>query len=298
MLILAQGIATSTEDFFSADVSSKASSLVRRQRDQSKGQAELAVDSRARLNGVSTLLQKETWKPDTCSDFSKEKLSGQRSDLSVKDLFCAEAHFTTPNGEHDYKDVGGDRMSENKHNYAPSYAKHITSLLKSGGTLNNLVIAEVGILTGSGLAMWQHLFPESRIFGFDENITNYNDNLAHLKTLGMQDSVVTVTKMNQMHNNTQLLSKIGFGSKFRPAIIADDGYHVPEAGNNTFLTLQPFLADRFVYFIEDIPQETLLSGAWGSVRTSILKACPACKFSMECPVISVGGECIAVITRL
>lgn len=235
---------------------------------------------------------------DECPQFSKQGQMLKRTSLSVQDLVCTESHFAHKKGESAAGHVGGDRMNATKHNYAPSYAKHITSLLTSGSTPSDITIVEVGILTGSGLAMWQHLFPESSIFGFDLNTDAYSQNLDHLKSLGMQDSSVSVVQMNQMFNNTQMLLDMGFGDKFHPVIMVDDGYHVPAAGEKTFLTFQPFLADSFAYFIEDVTKESIEAGEWVDVKTNILKACPSCNFAIECPPVSHKPECLAVITKL
>jgi len=213
-----------------------------------------------------------------------------RAGITVEALVDAEAVFTSTTVESDHGNVGGDRMSAKHHNYAPIYAKYMTSVLRSEP---KPTLAEVGILTGTGLAMWSRLFPESPIFGFDLNTSSYHSNVDHLRSLGFNDKHVQVTQMDQMQSNQQLLQSI-FGN-LRPHIVIDDGYHIPESGKRTFLSMRPVLAERFVYFIEDVTKKTIDAGEWEAVKSEVLKACPECVFAMECPQTSEKEECVAVI---
>jgi hypothetical protein len=67
------------------------------------------------------------------------------------------------------KIMGGDRMA-GMHQYAEHYAKELTRLLgrKPDG---DLVIAEVGILKGTGLAVWCDLFPKAIVLGLDIDLS-------------------------------------------------------------------------------------------------------------------------------
>lgn len=185
-------------------------------------------------------------------------------------------------------------MPASRHNYAPIYSKYFSSVFKDGLPATP-VIAEVGILTGSGLAMWSHLFPGSRIFGFDLNVTSYRKNKKHLKSLGFKPKHVRVTQMDQMVENGMLLAK-KFGS-LRPSIVVDDGYHIPEAGKRTFLSMEPFLEDSFVYFIEDVVKKDIVDGRWAPVKDEVLKKCINCAFDFECPETSDKNECVVVVSR-
>lgn len=216
--------------------------------------------------------------------------------LPEESLAGAEAAFAHGQGEAAHGDVGGDRMQRQRHNYAPTYSKYITAMERQQVPVPAVV--EVGILTGSGLAMWQTLFPKSHIYGFDIDTTAYKSNLPRLVSLGMQADRVAVSEMDQEADNTAMLKTI-FGSTVRPAIIVDDGYHSGNAGKVTFSSLKPFLADRFVYFIEDILHEKIDGTEWKETKDAIMEECVGCHFSFECPTqIGSKDECMAVITNI
>lgn len=221
-----------------------------------------------------------------------------RTHITSQALVDAEQCFAGTKGEADHGNVGGDRMSRSRHNYAPIYQKYLSLWLTGDPAAQPPVIAEVGILTGTGLAMWSKLFPESRVFGFDRNTTSYFRNVEHLQSLGFQQGHVNVTRMDQMQppNENRALLASAFGA-LRPAIVVDDGYHIPEAGQKTFLSMRPFLAERFVYFIEDVRDRDVSAGAWDAVKDKVLKDCTGCDFKVECPEKSEKGECVAVVSR-
>ena len=79
--------------------------------------------------------------------------------IGEHDLRAAEAKFTHGKGETHHGDQGGDRMRFN--GYAPIYEKYLPTVLG----VADPGIAEVGILAGTGLAMWTELFPNSKVFG-------------------------------------------------------------------------------------------------------------------------------------
>ncbi|CAJ1428289.1 unnamed protein product [Effrenium voratum] len=184
-----------------------------------------------------------------------------RTSLDTQELVEAEAQFT--HGEREHGNVGGDRMQAAQHNYAPIYAKHITELLKTG--ISTPTIAETGILTGTGLAMWTKLFPKSQVYGFDLNTTSYLSNREKMRELGFKDDRVVVTQMDQMAEtakNQELLRSV---LRSPPSIAIDDGYHIPQAGELTFLSFKPFLNEKFVYFIEDVLVQDIDAGRWKPV---------------------------------
>eukprot|EP00747_Dinoflagellata_sp_TGD_P079792 gnl/TRDRNA2_/TRDRNA2_160642_c0_seq2.p1 gnl/TRDRNA2_/TRDRNA2_160642_c0~~gnl/TRDRNA2_/TRDRNA2_160642_c0_seq2.p1 ORF type:complete len:299 (+),score=31.37 gnl/TRDRNA2_/TRDRNA2_160642_c0_seq2:33-929(+) len=222
-------------------------------------------------------------------------LRNAHSKIAIEDLTAAEQCFMGPRAQADHGDVGGDRMGPKMHNYAPIYARHLASLLLKNVTPT---IVETGILTGTGLAMWSQLFPNSRIYGFDKNTATYHGHLSLLKTQGFDDSRVVVQQMDQMQNNTGFLERTFRGNAY-PNILVDDGLHTPEAGIMNFLSFEPVLASHFVYFIEDIYQsDPSVRQRWELGKVRILEKCTGCKFQMECPQPSIKPECIAVISRL
>jgi hypothetical protein len=218
-----------------------------------------------------------------------------RRQITIDDLVAAESAFTSKSGkvEVDHANMGGDRMSDRHHNYSPIYSKYITHYLEKGQITN---LAEIGILTGTGLAMWSKLFPDSNVYGFDIDPSSYENNRDHMRKLGFDDSRVKVTRIDQTQDNQNLLQQAL--AEDRPNIVIDDGLHTPEAGLKTFLNMKDFLADRFVYFIEDIIAEPIQNGDWDRVSKKIVEECDECEFALECPPTSFKTECLAVIHNL
>ena len=142
------------------------------------------------------------------------------------------------------KCTGGDRMAEKSpsHNYAPTYANQLFRYHE-----NIHVVAEVGILTGSGLAIWSTLYPKAQIHGFDMFLNNTLSNMANLKSRGAFCSDnLHLHEMNQMKpGNT--ISKLGL--KFD--LVIDDGYHDDKASWNTWEAFEPHMNADSVYIIED-----------------------------------------------
>merc|ERR1712224_482013 len=132
--------------------------------------------------------------------------------IEAETLRQEEQKFTRKEIQHDHANKGGDRMSdgvgddgEPYHNYAPVYAEYLSKFVLDKTTPT---LVEVGILTGSGLAMWEDVFPESHIYGFDIDTSTFEKNLDQLRSLGFNGTHVKVATMDQMANNTALLRQI------------------------------------------------------------------------------------------
>lgn len=194
---------------------------------------------------------------------------------------------TTNVGRHE---IGGDRMSPNGHNYGPTYAKYLNKLAISRQLppeVDPPTIVEVGILKGSGLAMWEGLFPKSRIHGFDIDTSVYLNNVAHLKTLGFNGANVQVHSMDQMKSNSRLISeKLGTA---KASIVIDDGLHTHEAAQTTFVGMLPFLADKFAYFLQDIIDPM-------PVAAYIRSACRTCQIEVS-QSSKLHSEYLIIISR-
>jgi len=72
--------------------------------------------------------------------------------------------------------IGGDRMIH--HGYAKIYEKYLSRYVKRNSKLN---IIEVGILKGTGLAIWSKLFQKSTLVGLDIDLTHFKNNFSTLK---------------------------------------------------------------------------------------------------------------------
>lgn len=140
---------------------------------------------------------------------------------------------------------GGDRML--RHGYASHYARELRPFIKSS---EPLVIAEFGILTGLGLALWCDCFPDARIMGFDIDLTHFDSHRTILEGLGaFRKNMAEIHLYDQFVENTNLLRSILDGNRINVCI--DDGHHSDESILTTLSSVKPFLAEQFAYFIED-----------------------------------------------
>lgn len=140
--------------------------------------------------------------------------------------------------------IGGDRMLH--HSYSQYYAKYLLPYLKK----TNISIVEVGILKGTGLAIWSDIFPNAKIFGFDIDINHYLKNIPNLKKQKAFKKIKPkVYNFDQFKNNKLLLKKLF--SKNKINICIDNGFHSDKTAMNTFKQIKPYLSKDFIYFIED-----------------------------------------------
>ena len=142
--------------------------------------------------------------------------------------------------------VGGDRFNDlSGHNYSDYYVKYLEKIKG-----NRITLLEIGILKGTGLAVWSEYFNKVDLYGFDWDLGNINNNLDYLFNLGaFKINKPKLYQYNQLTNNQQWLVENFNDIKFD--VIIDDALHKDEAIINTFNELQPYLSDNFTYFIED-----------------------------------------------
>lgn len=139
---------------------------------------------------------------------------------------------------------GGDRMFH--HGYAPLYSKHLKPFLNT----DPLNIMEVGILKGTGIAVWSKLFPKADIFALDLDPQNFYENFDNLKSLGAFEKRAPRTfEFDQFQDGKERMAEILKGKKI--TIFIDDGHHSDETILNTATAIKPFLNDQFVCFFED-----------------------------------------------
>ena len=107
---------------------------------------------------------------------------------------------------------GGDRMSQRYHGYAKVYQSYLEPYVDHRD--QTFTICEIGILQGTGLAIWCDLFPKSRIIGLDIELSYFNDNYDKLKQLGaFSQNSPEVYPFDQYdnHNNELLPNLLGGG---------------------------------------------------------------------------------------
>lgn len=140
--------------------------------------------------------------------------------------------------------IGGDRMSH--HGYACKYAEYLLQFLGA----DNMTLVEVGILKGTGLAMWCDLFPAAKILGLDIDLGHIQGNMTNLKDMGaFSQNSPNLFEFDQYDCDASIFKKGLDGRKIN--IFIDDGCHSDKAILNTLQCAEPYLADKFVYFIED-----------------------------------------------
>lgn len=145
--------------------------------------------------------------------------------------------------------IGGDRMSNLCHDYAKIYSKYLEKFINKDKK-EKIVLVEVGILRGTGLAIWSELFPNSRIIGLDIDLGNIERNMKNLKKRGaFKNDNLELYTFDQFKDNKDLLKKVLKGDKID--ILIDDGVHSNETIIKTIDSSLPHLSNDFIYFIED-----------------------------------------------
>ena len=138
-------------------------------------------------------------------------------------------------------------MTPRRHNYGPLYARYLKPFLDRG---TDITLVEVGILKGTGLAIWSDLFPRGRIVGLDIDFTHFEANLDELLRLGAFKSAnYEVHLFDGFLENSQYIVQTLDGDKVD--IVIDDASHADESILATFKSIRGCLARNFVYFIED-----------------------------------------------
>jgi hypothetical protein len=145
---------------------------------------------------------------------------------------------------------GGDRMSPFFHGYGETYEKFLKPFLAH--RKERLTIVEIGILNGSGLAIWCDLFPNARVIGLDIDLSNFKANRPSIEAVGaFSVNQPELYEFNQLdfHKATRVLADI-LGDK-KVDIAIDDGCHSIESIEITLRAMVPYMATDCVSFIED-----------------------------------------------
>ena len=141
---------------------------------------------------------------------------------------------------------GGDRMFH--HRYAETYSAALKPFFKKYET--KMTIVEIGILKGTGLALWSLLFPHGRIIGLDIDISHTRDNLENLKARGgFEYADPELYEFDQLTASSAEIGKLLGSDKIN--ICVDDGLHSELSIRLTAKAVYPHLSNKAVYFIED-----------------------------------------------
>jgi len=142
---------------------------------------------------------------------------------------------------------GGDRMGPPPaHGYADVYTRELQRFVGR----ENLTIVEIGVLRGTGLAIWSKIFPQADIIGLDIDTRNFD--YAGLKRLGaFEHKDPLVQYADQYGLLPEFIGNLLQGKKID--IVIDDGCHRVAAIRKTYNAMRNYLADEFVYIVEDTP---------------------------------------------
>ena len=178
---------------------------------------------------------------------------------------------------------GGDRMNPELHNYAPTYAENLRQYLGR----RDLVICEVGILTGIGLAIWSEVFPGSTIIGLDIDLGHMRANLSNLLECGaFKSRMPELHAFDQFTASPDRFAQILRGRKID--ILIDDGFHSDETILKTVTAALPHMAKNFVIFAEDN----------GSVNNPLALRFPSLRVNLHDYAIAVVRPAPFAFTRL
>lgn len=140
--------------------------------------------------------------------------------------------------------VGGDRMLYE--GYAKKYSEYLAPFLND----ESVTLIEVGILKGSGLAVWCDLFKNGRIIGLDIDLEHIKSNMHNLKQRNaFKYNNPELYEYDQLNDNNEFLRTILKSDTVD--ICIDDGIHSNDSIITTLNSVYSHLSERFVYFIED-----------------------------------------------
>jgi hypothetical protein len=143
--------------------------------------------------------------------------------------------------------TGGDRMSPLHNNYARVYARHLSPFVDRQ---KPVLLCEVGILRGTGLAMWSELFPNGTVVGLDVDLSHVEENMPFLRSRGaFRNANVECFPFDQLADGAERFAKILSGRTID--ILIDDGLHSDQAILTTIAAAVSHLADDFLYIVED-----------------------------------------------
>jgi len=163
------------------------------------------------------------------------------------------------------KCAGGDRMGRgNKHHaYGGCYAAVIDAFserweeafAESRREQKKLMAGELGILSGSGVAMWSEVFANAELHGFDRFINNTAANMPFLRSKGaFQHSDLNLHYWQQMaHKHEVVLDKPPVSAGF--IFFIDDAMHMPNPTRDTLNFFKHYMHKDGAYIIEDMNTE-------------------------------------------
>lgn len=166
---------------------------------------------------------------------------------------------------------GGDRMG--LHGYADNYAK----VLNAFSAFDSKVYVELGILSGVGLATICDLIPEDTdVIGLDINPSHFHQNKQSLKEKGAFSKVEPFVYSFDERSPKAADNLPWILGDRKINLFVDDALHDDISISSTFEIIVPYLADKFIYVIEDnntareqlrprYPDMTFMADGWLTV---------------------------------
>lgn len=147
--------------------------------------------------------------------------------------------------------TGGDRGCDRMvyQGYAPLYARVLQ--FAAPPEMHKPTIVEMGIFTGTGLAMWSVLYPEADIIGLDVDVDRYEEHKATLLSQGAFGAgLPKVIEFDELCDESwnALALQLPEGSV---DVWIDDAIHRTDVILQAWQRAEKFMAPRSVYIIED-----------------------------------------------
>jgi len=233
-------------------------------------------------------------------------LSKKASKLTWMELAKLEWRFVgNKSGTHQVKCgskvcIGGDRM-HGHHNYGQCYADVLNKLLpRAESSQTAFRVGEIGILMGTGLAVWDAVIPNVEIDGWDIDITNTANNLPNMRARGAFPGrgprLNVIDSHKPVHENIKEVERVLGNAKYD--LFIDDGWHSPEGITATVETFERFMHDEGVYVVEDLGRCPKQKGAKDYTDKHV---CADANFKLLCPPANSHGfyvECCPHDVRL
>lgn len=128
------------------------------------------------------------------------------------------------------------------HGYASAYAEVLSPYLGK-----SIRLAEIGILQGTGLAVWSSVFPDGELHGLDIDTSNFSQHVDRFRALGaFANNMPTIHTLDQFSPDPQIIRNLG-----ELDVVIDDGCHHSRAIMTTMRAFAKVGALPSVYIVED-----------------------------------------------
>ncbi len=146
------------------------------------------------------------------------------------------------------KSIPGSMLSGGRFNgdlgYEQVYANRLCHL-----AWQRVVLIELGVLLGAGLAVWCDVFPTSRVIGLDIDLRRFSISALRNRGAFEYNTPETYFFDELALDADKRLFNLLRGEQIN--VMIDDALHDDASILKAMAVFLPFMADRFLYFIED-----------------------------------------------